>query len=408
MSNDEGSKPTEPSEKTPAKGVAQLTTQAIVGLTDVVEAMHAAVTHPLGMPDPAKEGRTGGLTGLVYRTIRGITGVVGAGVEQLMDLTELHVEDVVDVETEGFAQAIVNGIVGDRLEDSDNPLAIKMSLRSGGRALSEEEETLRAQLGEVSGKVLVLVHGSSMGDQQWSWKGHDHGEMLKKALGFTPVYLRYNSGLHISTNGQEFAQQLDELLQRWPVPVDEVVIIGFSMGGLVTRSACFYGARSGAMWFDKLRAMVTLGTPHHGAMLERGGNWFQLLLGATPYASPLAKLAEVRSAGITDLRYGSLLDSDWQGKDRFVVSVDQRSSVPLPDGVEVYLVAGTLRSSEEALGAKTLGDGLVPVKSALGHHGKESHTLSVPEDHTLLVYGTRHMDLLCSEEVGRKLVEWLQ
>ena len=90
-----------------------------------------------------------------------------------------------------------------------------------------------------------------------------------------------------------------------------------------------------------MNQIVFLGTPHHGAPLERAGNWIDILLGATPYAAPFARLGKVRSAGITDLRHGNLLDEDWGGRDRFARGADRRVPVPLPDGMRCYAVATT-------------------------------------------------------------------
>ena len=112
------------------------------------------------------------------------------------------------------------------------------------------------------------------------------------------------------------------------------------MGGLVARSACHYGAAAGHAWLRHLRTLVFLGTPHHGAPMERGGNWIDLLLGISPYSAPLARLGKIRSAGITDLRYGNLTHEDWQGRDRFARG-DRRRFVPLPEGVRCYAIAAT-------------------------------------------------------------------
>src|SRR4030095_10668393 len=153
-------------------------------------------------------------------------------------------------------------------------------------------------------------------------KAGNQPSVLARELGFTPLYLHYNSGRHISTNGREFADLMEALVGQWPVPVEELVIMGHSMGGLVTRSACYYSALAGHDWLRRLRKLVFLGTPHHGAPLERGGNWIEILLGVSPSNAPFARLEKIRSAGITDLRYGNLLDEDWEGRDRFEHSAD--------------------------------------------------------------------------------------
>jgi hypothetical protein len=50
-----------------------------------------------------------------------------------------------------------------------------------------------------------------------------------------------------------------------------------------------------------------------------------LILGVSAYTAPLARLGKIRSAGITDLRYGNLVDEDWAGRDRFAGGGDRRN-----------------------------------------------------------------------------------
>ena len=226
---------------------------------------------------------------------------------------------------------------------------------------------------EATGKLAVLVHGLCMSDLQWMRQNHDHGAALARDLGFTPVYLSYNSGLHVSTNGRAFAEALEALVAAWPVEIEDFAIIGHSMGGLVARSACLHAEAAGHAWRGELRKLVFLGTPHHGAPLERVGNWVDVMVGKTPYAAAFGRLGKMRSAGVTDLRYGNLLDEDWQGRDRFAREPDPRRPAPLPKGVACYAVAATTAASPGDLKDRLLGDGLVPLASALGRH-KESAT----------------------------------
>jgi pimeloyl-ACP methyl ester carboxylesterase len=180
------------------------------------------------------------------------------------------------------------------------------------------------------------------------------------------------------------------------------VILGHSMGGLVARSACHAGADHA--WRSQLRTLITLGSPHHGAPLERGGNWISLLLGISRYSAPLVQLARIRSAGITDLRYGNVLDEHWHGRDRFEHRADDRSPLALPADVRCYTIAGTLSPGP---GARLRSDGLVPVDSALGAHATEALTLAFPAAHRSIAYGTGHRQLLGSSAVYDTLRTWL-
>jgi pimeloyl-ACP methyl ester carboxylesterase len=269
---------------------------------------------------------------------------------------------------------------------------------------------LRRALPHAGAKLVVLVHGLCMSDQQWTRHGHDHdhGAALARDLGYTPVYLHYNSGLHTSTNGRAFASLLEQLVAAWPVAVDELVIIGHSMGGLVARSAAHAGDAAGHAWRPRLGTLITLGTPHHGAPLERRGSWIDLLFGRSRYTAPLGRLGQIRSAGITDLRFGNVLDDDWQGRDRFGHRDDRRRPCALPAGVRCCAIAGTLATeADDRLLGQVPGDGLVPVASALGRHELPELTLGFPDAQRSIALATSHLDLLGSPTVYATIRSWL-
>ena len=303
--------------------------------------------------------------------------------------------------------AALNGVLGDYLAATGNPLAIEMSLRSGGQSLILQRESLQAALPRTTGKLVVLVHGLCGNDLGWSRRGHDHGLALARDLDYTPVYLHYNSGSHISTNGRQLAELLETLVREWPQPVEELALIGHSMGGLVARSACHYGELEAHSWRGHLRNAIFLGTPHHGSRLERIGNWTSTLLNASPYTAPLRRLGTHRSAGITDLRYGNLLDEDWDGIDRFAHGPDNRRVVPLPAGVQSCAIAATIAKGPGDVRERLMGDGLVPVESALGLHRERERCLAFPQPATWVGYGMGHLDLLHRPEVYEKIREWL-
>ncbi|MEP6824884.1 MAG: alpha/beta hydrolase, partial [Ramlibacter sp.] len=160
-------------------------------------------------------------------------------------------------------------------------------------------------------------------------------------------------------------------------------------------------------WIGQLRHLVFLGTPHHGAPLERAGNWVDVLLGTTPYTRPFSRLVQLRSAGITDLRYGHVLQADWDGQDRFRRAPDRREILPLPAGVACYAVAATTAGKRSAVADRLLGDGLVPLRSALGQHDDPSRSLAFPKSAQWIGYRMNHMVLLHHPEVTQQLVRWL-
>jgi pimeloyl-ACP methyl ester carboxylesterase len=342
---------------------------------------------------------------LVYGHVRNVTGLVGAGIDlALSQLEPLLGESTPGPEREAVLSAL-NGVLGDYLHASGSSLAIPMTFRHRGRRFSTGERELRELFPDASGRLLVLVHGSSANDLQWNRSGHDHGAALARDFGLSPIYLHYNSGLHISTNGRELATLLERLASNWPVPVEEISVLGHSMGGLVARSACLAAELEHLSWRRKLRRLVCLGSPHHGSPLEQGGNWVHALLGVSAYSTPIQRLARIRSAGVTDMRYGNVLDAHWQGRDRFELTPDVRCNLALPSGVDCYAVAGT---TAKVMAAKLPGDGVVPVDSALGLHEREDLTLAFPDSHRWIALGTGHLDLLGKPEVYQKLREWFR
>lgn len=364
-----------------ARGASRLLLDGSVGVVDVVERMHRTIQRaPWPVGQPVQEA-TCGITGFVYRSIRGSMHLLARGLDAgLAPLEGLLPPGEPTPSRETFV-SIVNGVYGDHLARTGNPLAIEMGL-------------IHDPATAPTSRLLVLAHGLCMGVQQWTREGYSHGAALADALGYTPVYLHYNSGLHIAGNGRLLAERLEELVAQWPRPVEELTILGHSMGGLVARSACLAAAERQHRWLGSLRRLVFLGTPHHGAPLERGGHGLDYLLGLSPYSAPFTRLGKARSAGIQDLRHGTITEGGHR-------------SVPLPAGVACYAVAATLGERRAPLADRVVGDGLVPLDSALGRHPDRSRTLRIPKAHRWVGFQMGHLDLLHRPEVYSQLHEWL-
>jgi len=389
------------------RGLGRLATEATLGLTKLVETLHHNILRTPGVLGVPTQEPTGGITGFIYKSIRGVTRVVGGSLDIVLgQLGRLLGRSESSPERE-TVQAALNGVLGDHLQESANPLAIAMHLRRDGKPIDLQRKALHAAIPDASGKILLLAHGLCMNDLQWQRNGHDHGASLARDAGFTPVYLHYNSGLHISSNGRALAAQIEKLLHVWPVPVEELVILAHSMGGLVTRSACHHGAQVGHHWLRHLNKIVFLGTPHLGAPLERGGNWIDMILDASPYTTAFARLGKIRSAGITDLRHGSMLDEDWEHDDRFMRSQRRPAFVPLPNDVGCYAIAASIAKKTGEPAKALLGDGLVPLVSALGQHKDARRNLALPKAREWIGYGMNHMDLLDRKDVYAQLQRWL-
>lgn len=402
------------------RAIALLATDAIHAVNTMAEGVHQSVWRTLGAPSGATPETTRGLTGLIYKSIHGVTQVVGQGVASALTRLEPLLQRLQGQPEESPERAALiaalNGVMGDRLQASANPLALPMTLLYQERYAHvskglEVNLSLIEQIPNASPKLLLVLHGLCMNDLQWTarqqGKSVNHATTLASTLSYTPVYLRYNSGLHVSQNGHLLAAQLEALVTHWPMALSEITVLAHSMGGLLMRSAVHVARQGGLQWPKHLKNIVFLGTPHHGARLERAGNWVDVLLGSTPYSRPFAKLGQLRSAGVTDLRYGHVLDVDWQGHDRFHRKPDSRTPLPLPEGVACFTVAATLAAKRSHLADLLVGDGLVPLHSALGQHDEPQRCLRFAPEHQYIAYRTGHLQLLSNPGVQQQLLGWL-
>ena len=315
----------------------------------------------------------------------------------------------------GVALAVLNGAHGDLVAREAPSLALDMTVRVAGRDVPVDRAALAAGFPGASGSVAVFLHGLTENEGAWCFRAVRHhgdrsttyGSMLQRDLGLTPVYLRYSTGLRIGDNGARLDALLARLVEQWPVPVQDVVLVGHSMGGLVARSA-LHQARGGtpdaAPWTRLVRDTVTLGTPHLGAPLERGVHALAGALARVPETRPVATLLDTRSAGIRDLRRGTLVADD---EPRSGTTPGRRHTwVPLHDGARHFVVLATVPRDPDGRLAHVVGDLLVPPRSACGDTGGDDR-LAFPADHVHRLGGLHHFDLLNHPLVYAQLRRWL-
>ncbi len=392
---------------TDLRGASRAVVDAITGITGLVEALHVNIARkPAGIAGASIGSAVSSTTSIVYQSIRGVTRAIGQGVDFALGAVAPLLGDIEPSLERECVIAALNGVVGDYLAETGNPLAVTMHLRHEGKELALTRKGLTAAIHAPSSKVLVLAHGLCRNELCWERDGHSHGAQLARDHSYTAVYLRYNTGLHVSANGRALAEILEALVNAWPVPLREVSILAHSMGGLVARSAHHHASAAGHVWPRKLRKLVFLGTPHHGTPLERAGHRVNLLLEKTRYTAPLALLGKVRSRGITDLRHGYVLEEDRQGDARFANLADSRCPVPLPKRVQCYTIAGSIGRAPAARRDQLIGDGLVPVPSALGDHPDSRLKLSFPPSRQWTARSTSHLGLLRRGPVYERIRDW--
>jgi pimeloyl-ACP methyl ester carboxylesterase len=254
------------------------------------------------------------------------------------------------------------------------------------------------------------VHGLCGTDDCWHQfplRGRHPGrrtyaDRLQEDLGFTPLMVGYNTGRHISDNGRALARLIDSAVAHWPVEVEEVVLIGHSMGGLVVRSACHYAERDGRRWAELVSHVFSLGSPHLGADLEKGANALAHGLKKLPETRPIASILNARSSGIKDLRFGSCAEEDWSDCDPDEFLTDRCTEVPFLPDAAYYFIGATL--SPTAVG-NLLGDLLVRLPSASGKGRHRSIPFEV--DNGRHLPGLNHFDLLNHPAVYEQITTWI-
>ncbi|MFD6163294.1 lipase family alpha/beta hydrolase [Nocardia sp. NPDC060256] len=338
----------------------------------------------------------------VYRIVSGTAVAAGRLAEKTADLPGGAVPSRT-VFGAGFLGAL-QGLIGDSLEDARPILAGPMTLRVDGDPVAPEQ--IGNYVAQPNSRVVVFLHGLVETEHAWRLGGRtSYAEGIEQDLGYSTVQIRYNSGLHISENARQLSALLERLVEHWPVEIEQLSLVGHSMGGLIARGACFDAGESGAAWVRKVRHLVCLGSPHLGAPLEQLVHYASAALVRVPETRPFGRLLRRRSAGIRDLRQGSLVDEDWHGADTDALTRRAIREVPLLDGAAHYFVTASItRSPRHPLG-RIIGDGLVLTPSAAGRN--RARRIGFDDSNGLHVPAANHFTLLNHHAVYERLLTWL-
>ena len=415
-------------------GLRDFVFDAIEQTTNLVQETHDAATEkplrvlaqlePLGSAARMVDAPHRAIAKLVFDRIRATSRSVQAiselGValakqvlpEEGLDLTGTPTGRIITDWTDR-AESALNAVAGDFLAARENGLSIKLSLRHEGHDLSLSKDSLWRELPHATSKICVFVHGLGCSDSIWRQHDPETGEdvsfgaRLLREQGYTPLYLRYNTGLHISQNGRAFALALEQLLLNYPRHVERLALVGHSMGGLVARSAAHYGKALDLAFVNQLSHLLAIGSPHFGAPLERASNVLASVLNLFDTAGTQVprKLLNARSAGIKDLRFGSVLDEDWRDHDPDAFFTDTSRHAPFVDGVAYGYIAARFRDPAQGPLGSLLGDLLVQLPSASGQHRDEARHLPFHMGHVL--QGVHHVALTHHPDVYPQLVRFL-
>jgi pimeloyl-ACP methyl ester carboxylesterase len=343
----------------------------------------------------------------VYASVRGAATLGGHAAEQT--LRRRHAADARPLSygpRGALALGVLNGLQGDALERDGSALQQPMAVRVRGRVVAPDPAAVGAAFPDATPRLVVFLHGLMETEYAWRLGGRQsYGERLARELDITPVFVRYNSGRHVSRNGRTLAGLLEELTAVWPVEPQRIALVGHSMGGLVARSACHQAAEDGRAWVRRVRHIVSLGTPHLGAPLAQGVHYAAAALHAAPETRPFGRLLRRRSEGIRDLRQGSLVDRDWEDCDPDALRAAACEEVPLlPCATHCFVTATVTRDGRHPVG-RLIGDALVLQASASGRG--RTRRIAFREEDGLHVGGAHHLALLNHPAVYVRLRDWL-
>lgn len=310
------------------------------------------------------------------------------------------------------ALCVLNGVFGDSLATYKTGLALPMKFfQAPGQPMDLTRKAMSQWRDVSADRISILVHGSCGSEKGWVFKGSDgdnYGSLLQRDFGFVPFFVRYNSGLHISTNGRHLSSLLEKFFHCYPQTVQEMVMIGHSMGGLVLRSACYYAQKERKKWVKKVRKIFYIASPHLGTHLEKVGKLTTTIMNhiPNPFTKLFVTLGDLRSAGVKDLRHGYLIDQDWRGKGADDLFYRHKNSAPLLQRANHYLICGTLSKKQGSIWGRLVGDGLVHPASGTGTGWLASSAIPFLAEHSTIITGISHPHLQRSRRVYEQIKKW--
>jgi hypothetical protein len=394
------------------RALGELASEALGGATARIEEMHEGIAERVfdSVGEIAAPVRLihDGITHRVYAGLGGaLASAVRAGARAISLRRPPEAPSIERAPAGRVAIGALNGAFGDRLEREHSPLAVRMTVRRGGQAVDLDVDSVRAAFPDATARLVVFMHGLCETEGAWALWSRRHvpyGPRLRVELGYTPVYIRYNSGRHVSDNGRDLARLLDELTSVWPVSPEEIALIGHSVGGLVARSACHQGA--GRPWVEMVRHVFMLSCPHLGAALERATNAASAALARLPETKSMATALNVRSCGIKDLRYGYLLEEDWSGHDPDEYVRRRAAEIPFLETANHYFVSASISPNPDGLASRLVGD-LSVVGASAWAQARRVQRLTFPIDHYWHIGGVHNFQLLNHPAVYEQIHKWL-
>ena len=294
--------------------------------------------------------------------------------------------------------SVLHALIGAELAAAGDPGCIRMALRARATDVPLDAETLARTYPRTGGKLVLFLHGMGENDESWRGRGgSSFADQVMARTDWTPLLLRYNSGLPVSDNAAELADLVADLVAGWPVPVESVALVGHGMGGLLARSTTVRASAAGHAWVDKVTQIVCLGTPHLGAQLEKAVHLASRTLARVPEPVARGSIRNRRSVG--RLLHAYVSRDEWVGRDLTARWGEDRIAIaPLPHVTYHFVAAAVAEDATGRLGHRLAGpstDG-TPAVDAEDAHPEGEHLSSAASS-----------GLLHHPQIGDWLVSWL-
>lgn len=362
--------------------------EAIAGKTFTLLRRVPLLAAPVGLVQSAHDGVVSGVYAAIH-LVSGTLSAAAATVEQRSGGFRGRLHGGSHHGVLRRMQSALNGVFGDHLAAENSRLAIDMAIWANGVPIALDTASLTLAFPDAGQNVCLFLHGLACDETGWQADPGDSSQVdfaqrLRADFAYTPLFLRYNTGLDIAGNGERLAVLLEQLVSAWPRSLSRLVLVGHSMGGLIAVAACAHAVSQEMAWPQATRMLICLGSPHLGSPLERLGHLATAALYRFDVTAPLGKLAAARSQGIKDLRHGP-------GPARIP---------PQSAPIAYRFLGASLAEDVEHRFAKLLGDGLVTRDSATAH--------AIDGDVETATLGQLgHLQLLTDARVYRQISAWL-
>lgn len=315
--------------------------------------------------------------------------------ENLLKNTQNKVEDKL--------LPVLNGFAGHVLHENNDPRAIKMSFRFENSDITINEMQNIYDFSKHEGKICILIHG--LFGNEWMWKKKSEqskpklGDLLEQDNNYTVLYLRYNTGLHISENGRMLSNLLEVFSEKFKSEISEINLIGHSMGGLLIRSAGYYAGIQRQDWTQFIKKIFLIGVPNKGSYLAQTAEFMNELFKKADISKDelISSFIDIRSNGIKDLAHAYLTDEDWLNSNKNKI---KKFKVHPLSGVKYYLIAGILGKNK--IFRTYFGDGLVGSESAITN---ELNTTFFTDVQRKTFKNEDHISLLSSKPVAEYIIK---